>query len=315
MARYVTISTFNYHYCTVDPEQDIDTAILQVAEFLKHKIQQVLPDQPDLIVLPECCDVPSGYASERLKAYYRQRANQILDLLSEMARQYHCYIAYPTIRYQEDGTWRNSVLLIDRDGIVAGTYNKNHPVSTEIEQDGIICGSEAPVFTCDFGRVAIAICFDLNFAPLRERYASMQPDLILFPSMFHGGFMQQYWAYSCRAYFVGAIAGRLPSAILSPVGHPLYSTSSYYDYVTGTINLDAAVVHLDFNRPKLERMKQKYGVKANIMDPGLVGSVVITSESADFSADDLVEEFGLVKLDDYLAQSLTLHHTPQHREK
>ncbi|GBF72485.1 carbon-nitrogen hydrolase family protein [Paenibacillus sp. 598K] len=307
MARYVTISTFNYHYCTVDPLQDIETAIIQVSEFLADKIQQVLPDQPDLIVLPECCDVPSGYDGERLKAYYRQRADRILDLLSDLARQHRCYIAYPTIRYRDDDTWRNSVLLIDREGTVAGTYDKNHPVSIEIEQDGIVCGSEAPVFTCDFGRVAIAICFDLNFAPLRDRYARMQPDLILFPSMFHGGFMQQYWAYACRAFFVGAIAGRLPSAILSPLGQPLYSTSSYYDYVTGTINLDAVVVHLDFNRPKLERMKQKYGVKVSIMDPGLVGSVLVTSESADRTADDLVKEFDLVRLDDYLAQSLALH--------
>lgn len=311
MARYVTISTFNYHYCTVDPKQDIESTIAQVAEFIQHKIQHVLPEHPDLIVLPECCDVPSGYEGEWLKAYYRQRADRILDLLSDIARQHRCYIAYPTIRYQEDGTWRNAVLLIDREGAVAGTYNKNHPVSIEMEQDGIVCGSEAPVFTCDFGRVAIAICFDLNFAPLRERYASLQPDLILFPSMFHGGFMQQYWAYACRAYFVGAIAGRLPSSILSPVGQPLYTTSSYYDYVTGTINLDAAVVHLDFNRPKLERMKQKYGVKAGIQDPGLVGSVMITSESEDFTVDQLVEEFGLVRVEDYLAQSLALHRSGQ----
>ncbi|GBG11036.1 carbon-nitrogen hydrolase family protein [Paenibacillus agaridevorans] len=307
MARYVKISTCNFNYCAIVPEQGIESAIQAVTAFLENKIQQVLPDQPDLIVLPECCDMPAGYGGERLKAYYRQRADRILDSLSAIAKRNRCYIAYPSIRYLDDGTWRNSVRLIDREGKVTGTYNKNHPVIVEMEQDGIVCGSEAPIFECDFGRVAIAICFDLNFAPLRERYANEQPDLILFPSMFHGGFMQQYWAYACRSYFVGAIAGNLPSAILSPVGQLLHSTSSYYDYVTGTVNLDAVVVHLDLNRPRLEKMKQKYGSKAKIMDPGYVGSVLVSSETTEFTANDLVEEFELEKLDNYFSRSLAYH--------
>lgn len=307
MARYVKISTFNFDYCPVAPEQGVEAAIQTVDTFLRNKIQQVLPDRPDLIVLPECCDMPAGYGGEQLKTYYRERADLILDNLSDIARRNRCYIAYPSIRYAGDGTWRNSVRLIDRDGDVIGTYDKNHPVIVEMEQDGIVCGREAPIFECDFGRVAAAICFDLNFAPLRESYAAEQPDLILFPSMFHGGFMQQYWAYSCRSYFVGAIAGRLPSAILSPVGQPLHSTTSYYDYVTGTVNLDAVVVHLDLNRPRLEKMKQTHGPKVKITDPGYVGSVLVSSETADFTANDLVKEFELVKLDDYFAQSLAFH--------
>ena len=74
-------------------------------------------------------------------------------------------------------------------------------------EKGSLCGKDAPVFECDFGRVAFAICFDLNFDELRLKYVKAKPDLIIFSSMYHGGLMQAYWAYSCRAYFVGAIAG------------------------------------------------------------------------------------------------------------
>lgn len=305
--KKVTVSTFNFHYGVADAGADLEAIVLQIEHYLLQKIQQVLPDQPDLIVLPECCDMPSGLAEEALQGYYRVRGNRIRDALSVIAKQNECYIAYPSIRLESDDKWRNSVQLLDRNGDVAGVYNKNHPVIIEVEDNLIQCGEEAPVFECDFGRVAFAICFDLNFDELRLKYVRDKPDLIVFPSMFHGGFMQQYWAYSCRAHFVGAIAGGLPSSIVSPVGQVTSSTSSYYDFVSATINLDCAVAHLDYNRSKLEAIRQKYGKKVRVTDPGYLGSVLLSSETEEFSAEDLVREFEIEKLDDYLARSRSYH--------
>ncbi|WP_158560449.1 carbon-nitrogen hydrolase family protein [Paenibacillus contaminans] len=307
MARRVTISTFNFHYCLVEADGEWEQIIRKIEHHLEHKINQALPDEPDLIILPECCDMPSGLSGERLREYYRQRGDRILNLLAGIAEKHRCYIAYPSIRTMDDGSWRNSVRLINRSGKVIGTYNKNHPVIIEMEDDKVLCGSDATIMECDFGRVACAICFDLNFNPLRQKYAELQPELILFPSMFHGSFMQQYWAYSCRAFFVGAIAGGLPSSIVSPVGEIVASTSSYFDFITETVNLDCAVVHLDGNRQRLSAMKQKYGKKVNISDPGYLGSVLVSSESDAFTSEDLVREFGLERLDDYLARSLSYH--------
>ncbi|WP_409346382.1 carbon-nitrogen hydrolase family protein [Paenibacillus sp. MBLB4367] len=307
MARRVTISTFNFHYCPVDPDGEWEPMIRQISHYLEHKINQALPDEPDLIVLPECCDMPSGLSSERLREYYLQRGDRILNLLAGIAQKHHCYIAYPSIRTMDDGSWRNSVRLIDRSSEVVGTYHKNHPVIIEMEADKVLCGKEAPIMECDFGRVACAICFDLNFNPLRLNYVKQQPDLILFPSMFHGSFMQQYWAYSCRAHLVGAIAGGLPSSIVSPVGEIVASTSSYYDFISASVNLDCVVVHLDQNRQRLDAIKQKYGKKVKISDPGYLGSVLLSSETDAFSSEDLVSEFGLERLDDYLARSLAYH--------
>ncbi|MEQ4486492.1 carbon-nitrogen hydrolase family protein [Cohnella silvisoli] len=299
----MTISTFNFHYGVVESEADVEASIQQIERYLTQRIGQVLPDQPDLIVLPECCDMPSGLAEDALQNYYRARGERIRDALSLIAKQNSCYIAYPSIRLDSDDKWWNSVQLLDRNGDVAGVYNKNHPVIIEIDENQIQCGKETPVIECDFGRVAFAICFDLNFDELRLKYVRENPDLILFPSMFHGGFMQQYWAYSCRAHFVGAIAGGLPSSIVSPVGQVVSSTSSYYDFVSATINLDCAVVHLDYNRGKLEAIRQKYGKKVRVTDPGYVGSVLLSSETEEFSTEDLVREFEIEKLDDYMARS------------
>ena len=122
---------------------------------------------------------------------------------------HHCVFANNVIR--------DSSTLIDRHGQIVGVYNKNQVTIGERIESGILYGRETPVFACDFGRVAFAICFDLNFDGLRLKYVKAKPDLIVFSSVYHGGLMQAYWAYSCRAHFVGAVAG-LPCEIRNPRG-------------------------------------------------------------------------------------------------
>jgi hypothetical protein len=112
---------------------------------------------------------------------------------------------------------------------------------------------------------------------------------------------------------VTSIAGP-PSAILSPVGNILASTTNYLDFVTATVNLDCRVVHLDFNWEKLRAVKAKYGPEVSIYDPGYLGAVLIASESAEMTCDDLIDEFGIERLDDYWARSLAHHHDPRNVE-
>jgi hypothetical protein len=193
--------------------------------------------------------------------------------------------------------------LLDRQGRVAGIYDKNHPTIGEI-QSGIVPGREAALIETDFGRVALAICFDLNFDELRLHYARARPDLIVFSSMYHGGLMQAYWAYSCRSHFVGAIAGRAtPSQIRNPLGQVVASNTNYFDHAVATINLDCALVHLDENWQRLRAMKTRYGSAVSVTDPGQLGSVLIASTHRQHSIDDIIGEFEIERLDNYFTRS------------
>jgi predicted amidohydrolase len=312
MANYVKISTIGPRP-PVEHRGTGQEAVDRMIAYWQGKLDQVLPDRPDLIVLPEACDrYPAHSMAERLD-YYRARGDQVRDCFRKVARAHHCHIAYAAIREMPDGTWRNSTQLIGREGEVLGIYNKNHPVITETTEGGILCGKDAPLIECDFGRVGCAICFDLNFDEIRLQYVRSQPDLIVFSSMYHGGLMQRYWAYSCRAYMATSIAGP-PSAILSPVGDILATTTNYFDFVTRTVNLDCQVVHLDGNWAKLKAMKDEYGPEVSIHDPGYLGSVLISSESDEITCDELIEAFEIERLDEYWARSLAHHHDPQNIE-
>lgn len=312
MSRYVKICCLTSAPLPIDPKLDLNEAVERMIGHWRSLLAQALPDKPDLIVLPEACDRPEtgSYPLQRRLEYYRCRGNRIRDFFAEVARQNRCYIAYSAHREAEDGSWRNSTQLLDRSGSVVGVYNKNHLVIEECSVSGIRYGKEAPLILTDFGTVACAICFDLNFDELRLKYAKARPDLILFSSAYHGGFMQQYWAYSCRAHFAGSIYPHSPSAIISPVGEVLAESTNYFHYVIRSVNLDCAVIHLDYNGRKLQQIKDKYGSKISIRDPGRLGSVLLSSESGDFTAADIVKEFELELLDDYLARALAHRRLP-----
>jgi len=312
MANFVKISTIGARAASGRPAVD-QAAVDGMIEHWKRRFAQVLPDRPDVIVVPECCDRYPEHPMEERQQYYRFRGRQIAEYFASVARDNSCYVAYPAVRAMPDGTWRNSVELFDRAGESMGFYSKNYPVTTETSEGGILAGREAPLFECDFGKVGCAICFDLNFEGIRRKYVESCPDLILFASMYHGGLMQAYWAYSCRAHFAAAICG-LQSCIISPVGTTLVSTTNYFDYVTTSVNLDCRVAHLDFNGERMQAMRARYGPGVTVHDPGYLGSVLITSEMDEVTCDELIAEFEIELLTDYMDRSSAAAEDPQNME-
>lgn len=285
----------------------------QMLDYWRRQLSKVLFHKPDLILLTEACDRPSGLTTAEQFEYYKVRKDQIKDYLASVAKENGCYIAFGT-KCEEGGKWWNSCILLDRQGKVAGVYNKNFPTIQEMNE--ITPSDEVKLLQCDFGTVACAICFDLNFDELRERYARLKPDIILFPSMYHGGLEQSKWAYSCQAYFVCAHGFQnAPSEIRNPLGEVVASSTNYYNYAVTTVNLDRKLVHLDNNWEKLTDLKRKYGDQVSILDPGRIGVVMITSEHVSVSIEQMIREFNIQLQDDYFNQSRTVREQKLKKEK
>lgn len=275
----------------------------QVINFWKLQIQQVIYDKPDLIVLPEYSDIPSGLGyGDKRKEYIKIRGEQVSDYFASVAKSNHCYIAFGTLREDAARNLWNSVILLDRTGQLAGIYNKNFPTIYEMEM-GVKAGAETPIFQCDFGRVGLVLCFDLNFDELREKYAALKPDIMLMCSSYHGGFVQEEWAYSCRSFFVGCVSGGGHSEIRDPLGDIIASSTNYFDYAVANVNLDARLVHLDYNEQRLKDLKKKYGNAVTIKDPGLIGAVLVSSNDANTPVNQMIREFGIELLDQYFDRS------------
>ena len=104
-------------------------------------------------------------------------------LLSEKARQYRMYVAAGIVRKDEKaGRIYNTVLLYDRQGNLVGMYDKLHPYSPEVNEEGVTPGSAVPVFETDFGKVGVIICYDSWFTDVIQLEALKGAEMILFPS-------------------------------------------------------------------------------------------------------------------------------------
>ena len=304
MSNYVRISLLGPDFLLLDPEGDSRMNYKLMKEHWERQLDYVLPDRPDLIILPEECDRPLEFPRDAKMEFYKVRGIDFFDMLKKKAKENHCYIAYAWERELPDGSWRNAITLIGRDGSELGVYDKNFITLEQMEEGGFRHGTEAPIFELDFGRVGCTICFDLNFIELCERYAAKKPDLIIFSSYYHGSIMANYWAYKCRSFFAGAIA-RNECYIISPDGRKIAATDNRLRSLTHTVNLDCSHVHVGRDEEGLlADLKKNYGCGVRIVDTGCLDSFLVYSELDGVKAYDMVKAAGFETFDEYLAKCM-----------
>jgi predicted amidohydrolase len=258
------------------------------------QLMQVLPSRPDLLVLPEVCDRPRNLPDNEIEKYYAACGPKLLDLFCSMAEKYGSNIAYTAPRETPDGIWTTSTRLIGRNGRIAGICDIN--------------ASEVSFLNCDFGRIGCIISSDLLSEGRLNKYMKEKPELIIFPSSFYGGFLQQYWAYSCNAYLASAVGNPtnyiIPSNIISPGGDITASSTNYSRFATKTLNLDFIVAHGDCLEDHYEILREKYCDSISLYDPGRGGTYVLSSEIEGVSMRDMAKELGIEEDDHFLERFL-----------
>jgi len=111
----------------------------------------------------------------------------VKETFSRKARQFHCYIVAPLYLLEDKaaGLCSNAAVLFGRNGEVAGIYRKVHLVvdqRTGSMEDGSMPGKKEPVFECDFGKLGIQICYDMDFNSGWRELARQRVDLVAWPS-------------------------------------------------------------------------------------------------------------------------------------
>ena len=139
----------------------------------------------DLAILPETTVTSTtGPASARAIPL----DGPVRETFGALARKHKTYIIAP-MDLAEEGpegtTYSNAAVLFDRKGEVAGIYRKAHPVamvgSDELE-GGIAPGRDYPVFDCDFGKLGIQICWDIQFDDGWAALAEKGAEIVAWPT-------------------------------------------------------------------------------------------------------------------------------------
>src|SRR3954468_7806573 len=132
-------------------------------------------ERADLVCLPET------FLEVGLPRAERPGAEPIpgptFDALAAAARAQRTWVVAAYCVRTDLGHVENSAVVVDRQGRFAGRYAKVHPTIGECETLGITPGGEATVVDTDFGRLGLAICYDIgwpaHWAALRDRGAEL----------------------------------------------------------------------------------------------------------------------------------------------
>ncbi|HYG74224.1 MAG TPA: carbon-nitrogen hydrolase family protein [Planctomycetota bacterium] len=273
-------------------------------------------DKPDIILLTEGCmqnTARKASSSEKNeKAELLSEPGAITQMLSRKAQQYRCYIMASYDRKSEKGPGRyNSAVLFDRDGKIAGCYDKTFPTIGEIE-DGILPGKGPVAFDTDFGRIGAMICFDFNFEEILSQYKKQGVELICFLSNYRAGKLIPAAALRNNCFIASAVPGE-NGVIVDPLGRTQAESSAYGRIIFGRINLDSRIVHIDFNIDRVRKLKEKYGPQVKIETASPEAYYYLTSLHPEKSVNDMIEEFEIETLEAYMqrARAVREKHLPK----
>lgn len=174
----------------------------------------------DLAILPETTlSHNSGNALERAVPL----EGPVHDHFSSLARKHQIYLLLALELEEQDdkGAFAsNAAVLFDRQGKVVGIYRKVHPVATtgtsELES-GIRPGRSYPVFNCDFGKLGIQICWDIQFPEGWKALADQGAEIVAWPTASPATVLPASRAVENR-YFVVSSAWRNNASIFEPTG-------------------------------------------------------------------------------------------------
>jgi predicted amidohydrolase len=272
-------------------------------------------DKPDIILLTEGFmhnTARSATEDEKnAKAEPLSGKGPILSLLGRKAREHKTYIMGSTWRKDPKGKGRyNTAFLVDRTGKVVWHYDKTFPTIGEMES-GILPGRGAKAFDTDFGRIGAIICFDLNFDELLDAYKREGVELLCFLSAFRGGLRVPALAFHNQCFIASSVPGE-NGVIVDPLGRTLAESSQYGHIIFARIELDARVIHIDYNNHRIPDLKKKYGELVRIETASPEAVYLLTSLHPDVSADRMIQEFEIETLDAYLdrARAVRKDHLP-----
>jgi predicted amidohydrolase len=227
------------------------------------------------------------------------------DWIGAWAHRHDCYILCP-LTVSRGGTYTNEAILIDRQGGVSGSYAKIHPVVHGSEfislEKGVMPGEDAAVFATDFGRIGVQICFDIHYPSGWAELKRKGAEIVFWPSAYDGGRHLSVHAWTNHYYVVSAVESRC-ARIINSMGEVLSATGRRDQVIARTLNLDIGLFHTDFNRSQIALIRQAYGPDVDISVYHEEGMFTLSAEAEGLSVDDLVDEFDLDPLDDYIARN------------
>jgi omega-amidase len=197
----------------------------------ERMVREAAESGADVAVLPEmfACPYARGYFEE----FAESADGESVRRMAYWAREYGVYLIGGSIPERDGGRLYNTCFVFDRQGRVIARHRKAHMFDVDIpggvtfkESDFFSPGDDICVFDTEFGRMGVAICFDMRFPELIRAMAERGAETIIVPAQFNTTTGPAHWELTIRAraidnelFFAACSAARSPDFKYQCWGH------------------------------------------------------------------------------------------------
>ncbi|MBE9562650.1 MAG: carbon-nitrogen hydrolase family protein [Proteobacteria bacterium] len=244
---------------------------LQVA---KQLINDAVNMGAKLIILPENIALMSILPNDNFKIGEQYGSGIIQNFLSEQAKQFGIWLVGGTLPIIADNVKkvRSACLVFDNTGKQVARYDKIHLFDVTTNSNEQYCESEVfesgeqiIIINSPYGRLGLAICYDLRFPELFRCMLSKGIDLIVLPAAFTATTGKAHWELLLRTraienlcYVIAANQGGCHDN-----GRETYGDSMIVDpwgLVLTRLNRGAGVICADIDLQQQAELRYKFPV-------------------------------------------------------
>jgi len=170
---------------------------------VKRLIQVCADAGADIVCLPENFAIMGMTEQDKILIRETYGSGQIQDFLSQQAIDFKVWIVAGTVPIltEDENLVRATCLVYKSDGSVIARYDKIHLFDVDVpesndtyrESETIEAGSDVCVIDSPFGRLGIAICYDLRFPELFRKMNEQNAEIFLIPSAFTAVTGKAHW--------------------------------------------------------------------------------------------------------------------------
>jgi len=258
----------------------------------------------DLAVLPETAI--TGEAEGDALARSVPFTGQAREVFARKAREHGCYIVVPT--YLLDSTEKklcsNAAILVGRKGEWVGTYRKIHlVVSLErgTMEDGATPGNSLPVFDCDFGKLGIQICYDMDFDEGWTELARKGAELIAWPTQSPQTSQPAFRAKEHRYYIVSS-TWRNNASIFEPTGKIAAQITPPHSILVHELDLSYALLPWSSKLRNGEALRKAYGDRVGFHYYEDEDCGIFWSNDRRTTIGEMARSIGVLELEDEMAR-------------
>lgn len=177
-------------------------------------LEAVSQHNAGIVVLPECFNSPYGtkyfpkYAETLLPSPPTESQSPTFHALSKIAKEAKIYLVGGSIPEYEEGTKKlfNTSLTFGPSGELIATHRKVHLFDIDIpgkirfkESEVLSPGNKITIVDLpEYGKIAIAICYDIRFPELATIAARKDAFLLLYPGAFNLTTGALHWELQAR---------------------------------------------------------------------------------------------------------------------